>query len=215
MRAAGREAECTLASRWPGRAISMPESPRSRKPALDKALTLNLPAVAGRAYINLAVLYSATDPSRASEVGDRGLEMARRVGDAVCASWLHATLASSYHACSGDYEGAVEHAERSITLDRQLGLRSHLPVPMIVLAQVQQCHGNAKGAERTYLETLDLARELDDPQDPIPVLRWPRDPSTLEQGDEQARRRIHDAQSGCVRSCGDFARRYVRNPVPY
>jgi len=177
------DAECTLGLAL-ARQGDLTAGIAAVEAALDKALTLNLPAVAGRAYINLAVLYSATDPSRASEVGDRGLEMARRVGDAVCASWLHATLASSYHACSGDYEGAVEHAERSITLDRQLGLRSHLPVPMIVLAQVQQCHGNANGAERTYLEALDLARELDDPQILFPCYDGLAT-LYLEQGDEQ------------------------------
>jgi adenylate cyclase len=157
------EAECTLGVAL-ARQGDLNAGIEAVEASLDTALTHNLPAVAGRAYINLAVLYSATDPMRASEIGDRGLEMARRVGDLVCSSWLHATLASSYHACSGDYDGAVEHAERSIALDRQLGLRSHLPVPMIVLAQVRQCHGDAREAERTYLEALELGRELNDPQ---------------------------------------------------
>jgi adenylate cyclase len=177
------EAECTLGVAL-ARQGDLSAGIETVESALDKALERNLPAVAGRAYINLAVLYSATDPTRASEVGDRGLEMARRVGDAVCASWLHATLASSYHACSGDYDGAVEHAERSIALDRQLGLRSHLPVPLIVLAQVQQCHGDMERAERNYLEALDLARELDDPQILFPCYDGLAT-LYLEQGDQQ------------------------------
>jgi tetratricopeptide (TPR) repeat protein len=177
------EAECTLGLAL-ARLGDLNGGIETVEAALDKALEQNLAAVAGRAYINLAVLYSATDPLRASEVGDRGLELARRVGDVVCASWLHATLASSFHACSGDYDGAVEHAERSIALDSQLGLRSHLPVPLIVLAQVQQCHGDMAGAERNYLEALDLARELDDPQILFPCYDGLAT-LYLEQGDQQ------------------------------
>jgi adenylate cyclase len=193
------EAECTLGVAL-ARQGDLLAGIETVEASLDKALDRNLPAVAGRAYINLAVLYSATDPNRASEVGARGLEMARRVGDAVCASWLHATLASSYHACSGDYDGALEHAERSIALDRQLGLRSHLPVPLIVLAQVQQCHGDMERAERNYLEALGLARELDDPQILFPCYDGLAT-LYLEQGDQhRAGEYMTLSQEVCVRA---------------
>jgi adenylate cyclase len=168
--------------------------------ALRKALEYDLPAAAGRAYINLAVMYSATDPQRASDVGTRGLELARRVGDAVCASWLHATLASSYHACAWDYAGAVDHAQRSITIDQQYGLRSHLPVPLIVLAQVEQCHGEVRGAERHYLEALDLGQELNDPQVLFPCYDGLAT-LYLDQGDDQrAHLYMARAQEVCSRA---------------
>ncbi|HEX3244115.1 MAG TPA: adenylate/guanylate cyclase domain-containing protein [Chloroflexota bacterium] len=193
------EAECTLGLAL-ARQGDLEAAIVAVEEALQKAIAHDLPAASGRAYINLAVLYSATDPARASEIGGRGLEMARRVGDAVCSSWLHATLASSYHACAGDYQGAVEHAHRSITLDRQYGLRSHLPVPLIVLAQVMQCHGEMDGAERNYLEALELGNELNDPQILFPCYDGLAT-LYLELGDdERARDYMARGQDVCSRS---------------
>ena len=55
-------------------------------------------------------------------------------------------------------------AEKAIEIDRALGQREHLPVPLIVLGQIHQCHGRPDLALGFYHEALDVARETGEPQ---------------------------------------------------
>ena len=45
-------------------------------------------------------------------------------------------------------------AEKAIELDRALDQREHLPVPLIVLGQIHQCHGKPELAARYYKDAL-------------------------------------------------------------
>jgi tetratricopeptide (TPR) repeat protein len=49
-------------------------------------------------------------------------------------------------------------------LDRRLGLLDHLAVPLIVLGQIHQCHGEPDLAFASYKEALGLAEQAGEPQ---------------------------------------------------
>ena len=121
--------------------------------------------VACRGYANLSVLYSSVDPGQAVATCQRGLDLAKRIGDPAFQSRLYANLAVAYCAltnrCDGD---GVAAAQAAIELDRQLGELDHLAVPLIVLGQIYQCHAEPELALRYYREALTVAEEVGEPQ---------------------------------------------------
>jgi adenylate cyclase len=133
--------------------------------SLAVAQASELPHVACRAYTNLSVLYCMFDPARAIDVCLKGLELARKIGDLGFQSRLNANLAGAYCNFTGECEDeGIGPAQQSIKLDRQLGLHDHLPVPLIVLGQIYQCHGDAALALDCYQEALRVAEDIDEPQ---------------------------------------------------
>jgi adenylate cyclase len=123
-----------------------------------------LPA-ACRGLANLSVLYSTLDPARAIETCAAGLEMAKKIGDLGFQSRLYANLAVAYCALTNrcDEQG-VGAAHAAIDLDRRLGQLDHLAVPLIVLGQIYQCHGEPARAIAHYQEALALAEAAGEPQ---------------------------------------------------
>jgi adenylate cyclase len=121
--------------------------------------------VACRGYANLGVLYSTVEPQRAIDVSLTGLELASRIGAASMQSYIYANLAAAYCALTEqcETEGLVA-ARAAVTLDRELGQLDHLAVPLIVLAQIHQCHGRLDDAQETYREALALAEKVGEPQ---------------------------------------------------
>jgi adenylate cyclase len=118
-----------------------------------------------RGYTNLGVLYSSLDPRRSIETCLRGLETAKKVGDLGFQSRLYANLAVAYCALTDRCEAeGVEAAQTAIDLDRRLGLLDHLAVPLIVLGQIHQCHGEHAQAFAMYEEALDLAERAGEAQ---------------------------------------------------
>ena len=118
-----------------------------------------------RGYTNLGVLYSSLDPQRSIETCLRGLDTAKKVGDLGFQSRLYANLAVAYCALTDRCEDeGVEAAQTAIDLDRRLGLRDHLAVPLIVLGQILQCHGDHARAFASYQEAMGLAEQADEPQ---------------------------------------------------
>jgi len=125
----------------------------------------DLPQVACRGYTNLGVLYSSLDPRRSIATCLRGLETAKKVGDLGFQSRLYANLAVAYCALTDRCEAeGVEAARAAIDLDRRLGLLDHLAVPLIVLGQIHQCHGEHREAFAMYQEALGLAEQVGEPQ---------------------------------------------------
>ena len=122
-----------------------------------------------RGYTNLGVLYSIIDPARAMEVCQRGLEVARRIGDLGYQARLLANLAVASctftNRCGTE---GVPAAEKAIEIDRALDQREHLPIPLIVLGQIHQCHGQPELAVRYYNEALEVALETGEPQQLFP-----------------------------------------------
>ena len=124
-----------------------------------------LSRAAARSYANLGVLYSTLDPARAIETCQRGLEVAKKSGDVGFQSRLYANLAVAYCALTNrcDDQG-IGAAQTAIELDRRLGQLDHLAVPLIVLAQIYQCHGQPRLALARFREALELAEQVGDPQ---------------------------------------------------
>jgi len=125
----------------------------------------DLLAAACRGYTNLGVLYASLEPRRSIETCLRGLETAKKVGDLGFQSRLYANLAVAYCALTDRCEAeGIEAAQTAIDLDRRLGLVDHLAVPLIVLGQIHQCHGERRQAFAMYEEALALAEAVGEPQ---------------------------------------------------
>lgn len=129
------------------------------------ALAHGLLQAACRGYANLGVLYASLDPGRAIDTCLTGLETAKKIGDVGFQSRLYANLAVAYCALTDrcDAEG-LRAAEAAIALDRRLGQLDHLAVPLIVLGQIHQCHGEPAKALEYYREALALAEDMGEPQ---------------------------------------------------
>jgi len=125
----------------------------------------NLLQASCRGYANLGVLYSSLDPQRSIETCLRGLDTAKKVGDLGFQSRLYANLAVAYCALTDRCEAeGIEAAQAAVDLDRRLGLLDHLAVPLIVLGQIYQCHGDHALAFASYEEALGLAEQVGEPQ---------------------------------------------------
>ncbi len=133
--------------------------------SLEVAEANDLFQIACRGYTNLSVLYSNLDPGRAIETCQRGLAIAKKIGDLGFQSRLYANLGVSYCTFTGRCDGeGVDAVNAAIDLDRELGLVDHLPVSLVVLGQIYQCHGQPQMAITLYTEALELAVDLDEPQ---------------------------------------------------
>lgn len=154
-----------------------------------------------RGYTNLGVLYSTLDPSRAIETCLHGLDTARQIGDLGLQSRLNTNLAVAYCALTNRCEEqGLAAAHAALDLDRQLGQLDHLAVPLIVLGQIQQCHGDAALARQYYEEALALVEPTGEPQllfpcyDGLATLH-------LDRGDEaRAEEFMRKAQQVCERA---------------
>ncbi len=138
------------------------------KQSLHIALQHHQPTAACRAYANLGMLLSAVDREQALAYCHEGLALAKKIGDLSQQSWLHASVASSFCALVGDCSQGLAAAEASIALDQQLGQRTHLPIPLILLAQIHQCQEQLEESERYYLEACAIAEETGEPQHLFP-----------------------------------------------
>ena len=132
--------------------------------SLDVALAHQLGAIACRAYSNLAVMYAALDHVRSSEYCREGLALAQRIGDQLQQAWLFCTLAGGHCTLAGDYDQGIKAAQAAVEMDRRLGQRGHLPVPLIILAQIHQCRGEHEQSARYYREALEVASAVGEPQ---------------------------------------------------
>jgi len=154
-----------------------------------------------RGLANLSVLYSTLDPARAIETCAAGLETAKKIGDLGFQSRLYANLAVAYCALTNrcDEQG-VGAAHAAIDLDRRLGQLDHLAVPLIVLGQIYQCHGDPTRAIGHYREALELAEAADEPQLLFPCYDGLAT-AHLDLGDEgRAEEFMQKAQAVCERA---------------
>lgn len=152
-----------------GAALARLERPAEAVERIERSVAVaqeaGLLQAACRSYANLGVLYATLDPGRAVTTCQTGLATARKIGDLGFQSRLYANLAVAYCALTQrcDDEG-LQAAQSAIDLDRQLGQVDHLAVPLIVLGQIHQCHGDATQALRYYTEALELAEKMGEPQ---------------------------------------------------
>jgi adenylate cyclase len=133
--------------------------------SITVALGQDLLQAACRGYTNLGILYSTLDPSRGISTCLQGLETAKRIGDLGVQSRLYANLAVAYCALTDRCEAeGIAAAQAAVELDRQLGQLDHLAIPLIVLGQISQCHGEPERALECYREALGLVEETGEPQ---------------------------------------------------
>ena len=145
------------------------EAVREVEQSVAAAEAAGLLNVACRGYTNLGVLYTMVDPAQAIEVCRRGLDVARRIGDLGFQARLLANLAVACCTFTDKCtEEGVPSAEEAIELDRALDQREHLPVPLIVLGQIHQCHFQPELAARCYNEAIEVAGETGEPQQLFP-----------------------------------------------
>jgi adenylate cyclase len=146
------------------RAGEIEEGARFVARSLETALAHQFGAVACRAYTNLAVMYATIDHGRSLEYCREGLSLAQRIGDQLQQSWLYCTLAGGHCTLAGDYDEGVRAAEAAVELDERLGQRNHLPIPLIILAQVYQCRGDYEPSVHYYKRALEVAESVGEPQ---------------------------------------------------
>ena len=133
--------------------------------SVAQAEASHLLQAACRGYTNLGVLYASLDPPRSIETCLRGLAAAKKVGDLGFQSRLYANLTVAYCALTNRCEAeGIAAARAAASLDRRLGLLDHLAVPLIVLGQIHQCHGDHERAFASYREALQLAEQVGEPQ---------------------------------------------------
>lgn len=172
---AGREAARATAEALNTKGVALARLGRSQIAVSEVERSVAVAEAAGllsaacRGYTNLGVLYTMVDPARAMEVCRRGLAIARRIGDLGFQARLLANLAVACctftDKCANE---GVPAAEKAIELDRALDQREHLAVPLIVLGQIHQCHGQPELAARCYNEAIEVARETGEPQQLFP-----------------------------------------------
>ncbi|HXG15011.1 MAG TPA: adenylate/guanylate cyclase domain-containing protein, partial [Calidithermus sp.] len=136
--------------------------------SLETALAHDLGSVACRAYANLAVIYATLDPERSGRLCRDGLALAEKIGDRLQQAWLFCVLAGGYCTVAADYDEGLRAAEAAVELDERLGQHGHLPIPLIILAQIHQCRGDGERSQRLYRRALDVAEALGDPQLLVP-----------------------------------------------
>jgi adenylate cyclase len=136
--------------------------------SLETALEHGLAAAACRAYTNLAVMYATLDPRRSEQYCRQGLELARKIGDQLQESWLCCAMAGGHCTIEGDFDEGVKAAEQAAEIDRRLGQRSHLPIPLIILAQIHQCRGAFARSAEYYRQALEIAETMGEPQLLVP-----------------------------------------------
>jgi adenylate cyclase len=136
--------------------------------SLGTALAHELGSVACRAYANLAVIYATLDPEQSERLCREGLALAERIGDRLQQAWLFCVLAGGYCTVAADYDEGLRAAEAAVELDERLGQHGHLPIPLIILAQIHQCRGDGARSERLYRRALEVAEQLGDPQLLVP-----------------------------------------------
>ena len=157
-----RSAALALALNTQGAALArsdrLAEAVASLERSVQVAAAAGLPQVECRALSNLGVLYSSREPRRAIEACERGLRTAQRIGDLGLQSRLYANLAVAYCTLTNRCdEMGVGAAQSAIDIDRRTGQLDHLAVSLVVLAQIQQCHGDPARALAYYREALALA----------------------------------------------------------
>ncbi|UQR60723.1 AAA family ATPase [Bradyrhizobium sp. C-145] len=172
---AGLEAARAIAEALNTKAVALARLGRNQEAvneveqSVAAAETAGLLNVACRGYTNLGVLYTIVDPAQAMAVCRRGLDVANRIGDLGFQARLLANLAVACctftDRCT---EEGVPAAEKAIEIDRALDQREHLPVPLIVLGQIHQCHFRPDMAARCYNEAIEVASETGEPQQLFP-----------------------------------------------
>ncbi len=134
--------------------------------ALKTALDNGHMETALRMYTNLPALllaYTSTEEEYvyAFQLFERGLELARKVGDIYFQSWIQTGLAEIYLGMA-NLDKALLLVEESTAFDRKAGNLTHLSMSLGMLGYISQVLGEWDKAEQYYNETLSISQRLED-----------------------------------------------------
>jgi len=132
---------------------------------LEKALRISLDngymATALRAYNNIPLALTSEENERCLECYEKGLELAKKVGDVYNQSLLGFNLAGMKFNM-GNIAEAVQIANETVALDRKTGNIFHLYTSISALAYAYQILGEMDKSEQCFNEALSISRKLND-----------------------------------------------------
>ncbi len=94
---------------------------------------------------------------------EKGLELAKKVGDLSFMSWIASNLGETYFNM-GNMDKAVRLGEESVALDRKTNYITHLPIALGNLGFRYQTLGEWEKSEQYFDEALTISQKLDDYQ---------------------------------------------------
>jgi len=139
---------------------------RALKIALDKGYM----ETALRAYNNLPGAIPTEENEKRLEYYEKGLELAKKVGDIFHQSWIGANLAWEYIGM-GNMNKAMSLVEESVALDRKTGNMPHLSMSLAGLGFGYQILGEWNKSEQCHKEALIISQSLKDFQS-IAYSQW-------------------------------------------
>jgi tetratricopeptide (TPR) repeat protein/KaiC/GvpD/RAD55 family RecA-like ATPase len=139
--------------------ISVEYNERALKIALDNGYMES----ALRAYNNLSISLPAEEHDRTVELYEKGLELAKKVGNISFQSRIGTNLADTYMG-TGNMGKAMLLAEESVALDRKSREMTHLPYSLDLLGLTHQIMGNLDKCEQYYREALSVSQESNEVQ---------------------------------------------------
>jgi len=132
---------------------------------LEKALRISLDngymVTALRAYNNIPLALSSEENERCLECYEKGLELAKKVGDVYNQSMLGFNLAGMKFNM-GNIAEAVQIANETAALDRKTGNKFHLYASTNALGYAYQILGDMDKSEQCFKEALSISRQLND-----------------------------------------------------
>jgi adenylate cyclase len=148
-----------------GTALAYAGEPKNAVEFLEEALKIALDhgcmETALRAYNNIPLALTSEENQRCLECYEKGLELAKKVGDIYNQSLLGFNLAGMYFNM-GSIDKAVRISSETVELDRKTGSIFHLYASTNALGFVYQLLGETDKSEQCYREALSISRQLDD-----------------------------------------------------
>ena len=135
---------------------------------LEKALKIALDngymETALRMYNNLPMALPPEANERRLEIYEKGLELARKIGDIHSITWIGFNLSYVYCAEMGDMSKAKLLAEETVALDRKVGNIYHLYFSLIGLGWAYQILGEPEKSEQCLKEASSVSDKLTERQ---------------------------------------------------
>lgn len=127
--------------------------------ALKMALDNGYVETALSCYVTLGSLLPAEENERRLECGQKGSELAKKVGDVTFQSWFGINLADMYIGM-GNVSVGMSIAEESAALDRKAGNMGNLSLSTVILAYSYQILGEWNKSEQYYNEALSISQKV-------------------------------------------------------
>jgi tetratricopeptide (TPR) repeat protein/KaiC/GvpD/RAD55 family RecA-like ATPase len=128
---------------------------------LKIALESNSLEAALRLYNNLCTLYWTGEPQKAFEDTQKGLELAKKVGDLNLMIWLDGSLSSCYLAM-GEVQKAVSISEDNLAMVRRTKNVSFTPNALLGIGQCYLSLGEWNKSLQYLTEAVDIAKKVEE-----------------------------------------------------